>query len=88
MSHSAYNVTQVEGLGMSAYRKKKPKVLYLDYVDKLRRIMSILPVGERDMPIVKLGNKTLTWKQTYRKAATGGPEGRKVINKMHKMGLL
>lgn len=68
--------------------KRKPRLTYLASVDRLRRIIAVLPSGERNMPIVRLGRVVFTWNQVYREAIRGTAKGKKMVEKLHDEGLL
>ncbi|MCC5994107.1 MAG: hypothetical protein LM587_00725 [Candidatus Aenigmarchaeota archaeon] len=55
---------------------------------KLEECFSLLPFGERKLPIVKVNGKFYTWEEVYKEVERKSELARKMIDELKKMGLI
>jgi hypothetical protein len=57
-------------------------------IQKIRRMFSLLPFGERKLPIVNVNGKFYTWEEVYKEVERKSELARKMIDELKKMGLI
>ena len=55
---------------------------------KFKRIFSLLPPSERDLPIVKLDKKIFTWREVYKEIVKKTELSEKLLKEMEEVGLI
>jgi hypothetical protein len=57
-------------------------------VRRIRRMFSLLPLGERKLPIVKVDGKFYTWEEVYKEMERKSELGKRMVDELKKIGLI